>query len=99
MCKVAKATTSKEAWKFLEEKFGARGSNMQHQVMSYAKKLAVDLRVYKQDFERKTELGEPHSKLDDGCQDHKIETHYASIHMDEEDVAKIAEREVEAFVY
>ena len=29
LCKVAKATTSKEAWKFLEAKFGARVSDMQ----------------------------------------------------------------------
>ena len=27
LCKVAKATTSKEAWKILEAEFGARGSN------------------------------------------------------------------------
>ena len=33
--------------------------------------------------------------MDDGCQDHKIETHHASMHMDEEDATKIAKREVE----
>ncbi len=29
MCKVAKATTSKEAWKILEEEFGTKLSDMQ----------------------------------------------------------------------
>jgi len=93
LCKVAKATTSKEAWKFLEAEFGARGGDMQQQVMSQTKKSAADLRVYEKDSERKIELREPHSKVDDCRQDHKIETHYASMHMDKEDATKIAERE------
>jgi len=98
LCRVAKATTSNEAWKFLEAKFGTRGSDMQHQGMSQAKKLAADLRVDEKDSEKKTELGETHSKVDDSCQNHKIETHYASMHMDEEDTTKIVEREAGAFV-
>ena len=60
LCKLAEATTSKEAWKFLEAEFGARESDMQHQVMSQGKKSATDLRVYEQDSKRKTELGESH---------------------------------------
>lgn len=97
-CKVGKAITSKEAWKILEAEFGTRESGMQQQVMSQAKKSAVDLSIDVQDSERKTELGESHSKVDDGCQDHKIETHYASMHMDEEGAIKIAEREAGASV-
>jgi len=31
--------------------------------------------------------------VDDNFQDHKIETHYASMHMDEEDATKIVKRE------
>ena len=51
------------------------------------------MRVDEKDSQRKIELGEPHSKVDDGCQDHKIETHYASMHKDEEYASKIVERE------
>ena len=98
MCKIAKATTSKEAWKILEAEFGARGSDMQQHVMSTTKKSVVDLRVNEQDSERKTELGESHSKVDDGCQNHKIETHYENMHMEEEDATKIVEREAGASV-
>lgn len=32
LCKVEKATNSNEAWKFQETEFGARGSDMQHQL-------------------------------------------------------------------
>jgi len=71
---------------------------MQQQVMSQAKKSTTNLRVYEQDSKRKIKLGEPHSKVDDGCENHKIETHYTSMHVDEEDATKIAKREVEAFV-
>ena len=98
LCKVAKATTSKEAWKFLDEEFGEKGTDMQQQVMSQAKKSAADMRVDEQGSKRKTELGESQSKVDDGGQDHKIETHYASMHMDEEDATNIAEREAVACV-
>ena len=66
--------------------------------MSQVKKSVADLRVDEQDSERKTELGESHSKVHDGCQNHKIETRYESIHMEEEDATKIAEREVAASV-
>jgi len=66
--------------------------------MSQAKKSAADLRVNEEDFERKTEIGESHSKVDDGCQDHTIETHYVSMHMDEDDATKTAEREAVASV-
>ena len=58
----------------------------------------VDLRVDEQDSERKIELGEFHSKVDDDCQDHKIETHYASMHMDEEYATNIVEREAGASI-
>jgi len=34
--------------------------------------------------------------VDDGREDYKIETHYVSIYMDDEDATKIAKREVEA---
>ena len=37
--------------------------------------------------------------MDDGHEDYKSETHYANMHMDEEDVVNIAEREVESPVY
>lgn len=62
--------------------------------MSQEKNSAADLRVYEQDPKRKTKLGEPHSKVDDGFQYHKIETHYASMHMDEEYATNIIEVEV-----
>jgi len=67
LCKVVKATTSKEAWKLLEAEFGTKRSDMQQQVMSQAKKSAIDMRVDDQDSKRKIELGESHSKVDDGC--------------------------------
>ena len=81
-----------------EQEFGARGSYMQQHVMSQAKKSSIDLRIDEQDSEKKIDLGESHSNVDDGCQGHKIKTHYASIHMDEEDATKIAEREEGASV-
>ena len=96
--RVAKATNSKEAWKFLEAEFGARESDIQQQVMSRAKKSVADLRIDEQACERKIELEECNSKVDDSCQGHKIETHYTSMHMDEEYAAKIAETEFEASV-
>lgn len=37
--------------------------------------------------------------MDDGREDHKIETHNASMHMDEENVTNIGEKEAEASVY
>jgi len=62
-----------------EEEFGARVCDIQQQIMSQARKSAADLRVDKQDSERKTKLGESHSKVDDRFQDHKIVTPYGSI--------------------
>lgn len=43
-------------------------------------------------------LENPTQNWMNGCQDHKIETHYASMQKDEEDATKIAKREVEASV-
>jgi len=43
--------------------------------MSQGKNSVVNMRLDEQDSERKIGLGESHSKVDDGCQDHKIETH------------------------
>ena len=35
LCKVAKTTSSKEAWKILEEEFGAKRGDMQQQDVSH----------------------------------------------------------------
>ena len=71
---------------------------MQQHVMSQEKKSVADLGIDEQEFERKIDLGESHSKVDDGCQGHKIKTHYANMHMDEEDATKIAKREDGPFI-
>lgn len=64
--------------------------------MSHADKLVAYLRVDEQDSDWTIELRESHSKVDDGREDYKSETHDVDMHMDEEDVTKIVEREVEA---
>jgi len=95
LCKVANATISKEAWKILEEEFGARGSDMQQQYVSQFVELAY-LRLDKKDFKRTIDLGESQSKVDDGRENYKSETHNVYMHMDGEDATNITEREVEA---
>ena len=65
--------------------------------MPQTKKSVAYLSVYEQGSKRKTKLGEPYSKVDDDCQDHKIETHYARMNVDEEYATKIAKREAKAF--
>lgn len=64
--------------------------------MSQSLESTTNPRVDEKDSKKTTELGESHSKGNDGNENHKNETHYADIHMDEEDAAKIVEREVEA---
>ena len=96
LCKVAKDAYSKEAWKILESKFSARGSDMQQQDVSHSVESTAILRVDKQDSERISELEESQSKVDDGCEDYKSETHEADMHMDEEGEANIAERETQS---
>jgi len=82
----------------LEEEFGTKECDMQQQVMSQEKNSGAYLVVYEQDSKRKTKLGEPNLKLDDDFRAHRIETHYASMHMDEEDTTKIAEREAKTSI-
>lgn len=61
-CKVEKVTSSKEAWKILEIKFGVRGSDMQQQDVSQFVESTTNLRVEEQDSERTTEFRESHLK-------------------------------------
>ena len=66
--------------------------------MSQEKKSDADMRVDEKDSRKTTKLGESHSKVEDGREDYKIETHYASMHIYEEVSTGIEKREVEVSV-
>lgn len=70
---------------------------MSQSVEESIKKLVANMRINEQDSRRKKKLGESNSKVDEGHEDFKCETHYADVHMDEEDRANIIGREVETF--
>lgn len=47
--------------------------------VSWFVQLAADLRVDEQDSRKTIELGESHSKVDDGHEDYKSEAHYVDM--------------------
>lgn len=54
------------------------------------------MRINDEGFGRTTGFGGPYSNVDDVREDCKTKTHYAYVHINEEDAKNIAEREIEA---
>lgn len=80
----------------MEVEFGTKEGDIRQQEVPQSVESATDLRVNEKYSRKTTELGESHSKVDDCHKEYKSETHYAGMHMYEEDSRNIAKREIRA---